>query len=100
MARSKSYLDFTASKNKKPKEDHDIKNKSLKRKTNLWGSFKSNKDTKVEEEDDDSKKKRASKSKTDDIKLEMEAFNQQYDAYMKQEDNLSGFLNTKTLGLK
>lgn len=35
-----------------------------------------------------------------DKKLEMEAFSLSYEKYLKQEENLSGVLNTKTLNLK
>jgi len=38
--------------------------------------------------------------KENEIKLEIEALHLNYDAWVKQEENLSGVLNTKTLSLK
>jgi hypothetical protein len=38
--------------------------------------------------------------KHEEKKLELEALNQCYEEYIKQEENLSGVLNTKTMGVK
>ncbi|CAI2378759.1 unnamed protein product [Moneuplotes crassus] len=46
----------------------------------------------------DEKKTKA--EKPEEIKLSMEALTTSYDEYLKQEENLSGVLNTKTLNLK
>ena len=85
----KELFTFYCKKNKKPKEDDD-KNRSLKR--SFKSSIKTNK----------SSDKRLVKEDSKDVepKLEIEAFNMQYEEWVKQEENLSGVLNTKTLSLK
>jgi len=60
------------------------------------------KSRKFKRDDDDNDTARVSKagSKYEEKKLDMEALNMYYEEHMKQEENLSGVLNTKTMSMK
>lgn len=89
----KDMFNHYCKKNKKPKEEEDAKNKSLKRRKTFYSSIKSTKTDKTD-------KSKKDEDKEVDKKLEMEALNINYEEWLKQEENLSGVLNTKTLNLK
>jgi len=71
----------------------------------LFGKLKSKKSDQEDKKSDKNKKSifisiKILDGKQDEKKLEMEAFSLCYEEYLKQEENLSGVLNTKTLNLK